>query len=166
MNGPVTIVGYMGSGKSTLGRALARRLGWEFVDLDEEIVRSENRSIPRIFAESGEERFRELEHRELSRSLDGPPERIVACGGGVVLREDNRELLANTATIFLEESLSVLYERTRNDGRPLRGTDSEQFERRYTERLPLYRAVTDVEVFVQGRPPHEVLEEVLEWVSA
>src|SRR3712207_6366142 len=109
----------MGSGKTTIGRILARKLGWEFVDLDRTITRDAGRGIPEIFERFGEEHFRDLEHRALLAALDGAPQRVVACGGGIVVRPENRERLKEVATVFLCEDPGVLYGRTRGGGRPL-----------------------------------------------
>ena len=165
MEGPIAIVGYMGSGKGTVGRTLARSLGWDFVDLDHEISRSANLTIPEIFERVGEERFRDLEHEALIDALDGSPERVVACGGGIVERPENRERLSRVPTVFLREDLGVLFARTRDARRPLRGADREEFERRYERRLPHYERVADLEVEVRGRPPRAVAKEIERWIS-
>jgi shikimate kinase len=161
----LAIVGYMGSGKSTLGRLLARALRLEFVDLDRAIVKKAGKGIPEIFAERGERHFRDLEHEALRDALRGKSPTVVACGGGVVVRPDNRSLLQDVTTVFLREETDVLYERTRNTARPLRATNRGEFVRRYAERLPFYREVADLEVEVCGRQPSEVTEEVLGWLS-
>jgi len=161
----VAIVGYMGSGKTTLGRLLARSMGFEFVDLDPAIVKKAGKGIPEIFAERGEKHFRNLEHEELLNALSGGSPTVIACGGGIVVCPDNRALLQNVTTIFLRDDIDVLYERTRGSGRPLRAASREGFGRRYAERLPLYREVADIEVGVCGRPPVKVAEEVLECLS-
>lgn len=165
LRGPVALTGYMGSGKSSVGRILAHRLGWEFVDLDRAIEREAGRKIPEIFSHSGEQHFRDLEHHLLVEALKGPAERVVACGGGVVVRPENRECLEKVATVFLREDLNVLYERTRRPGRPLRGGGPEEFEKRYRERLPFYREVADVEVEVRNRPRRQVAEEISGWLN-
>ena len=148
MRGPVAIVGYMGSGKTTVGRMLARALGWDFVDLDREISRRSDRAIPEIFEASGEDHFREL-----------------ACGGGIVERPENRVRLAGVATVFLREDTGVLFGRTRGARRPLRGAGRKEFERRYERRLPLYREVADFEVAVGGRSVQAVAEEIERWIT-
>ena len=158
----MAIVGYMGSGKTTLGRLLARATGREFVDLDRAIASNAGEEIPEIFAEHGEDHFRNLEHEALRDALDGKTPRIIACGGGVVVRPENRALLRGVATVFLRENTEVLYRRTRGPGRPLRAASREEFESRYAERLPFYEEVSDIEVEVDGRPPSRVMEEVLE----
>jgi shikimate kinase len=165
LDGPVALVGYMGSGKSTVGRLLASSLGWEFVDLDREISRRAGRTIPEIFERYGEGHFRDLEHEALLAALDGDPQRVVACGGGIVERPENRERLAKVPTIFLEEDVGVLFDRTRGARRPLRGTSREGFERRYEGRLPHYRGVADLEVAVRGRSPQAVAREIELWLS-
>ena len=165
MEGSVAIVGYMGSGKTTLGLLLARALSVEFVDLDRVIVRSAGKAIPQIFAEHGENHFRDLEHNALLQTLDGGTPSVVACGGGTVVRPDNRTLLRDVTTVFLREDTEVLYQRTRGTERPLRAASLEEFELRYAERLPLYREVADIEVEADGRPPAKVAEEVLGCLS-
>jgi shikimate kinase len=164
LDGSVAIVGYMGCGKTTVGRSLARKLGWEFVDLDRTIVKGAGRTIQEIFEHPGEEHFRELEHRALLDALDGARERVIACGGGIVVRPENREILESVPTVFLREDLAVLYDRTRGTGRPLRAARREDFERHYAERLALYEEVADLEVAVRGRPPQEVAEEIARWL--
>ena len=166
MRGPVALVGYMGSGKTTVGRLLSGSLGLEFVDLDRTLVKRAGRSIAEIFAEDGEGHFRDLEHRVLLDALKGSPPCVLACGGGVVERPENRALLREITTVFLREETDVLYGRTRDPSRPLRAASREEFERRYAERLPLYKEVADVEVEVRGRPPREVAEEVMRCLPA
>jgi shikimate kinase len=161
LDGSVAIVGYMGSGKTTLGRLLARAMGLEFVDLDRAISKKAGQEIPEIFAEHGEDHFRDLEHEALRGALEGKTPCIVACGGGVVLRPENRAMLRDVTTVFLREDTDVLYRRTRGPGRPLRAASQEEFDSRYAERLPLYWEVSDIEVEVAGRTPSLVLGEVL-----
>src|SRR5215210_4635133 len=165
MDGSVAIVGYMGSGKTTLGRLLASAMSLEFVDLDRAIVKRAGKGIPEIFAELGEQTFRDLEHEALLDALKGRSPTVVACGGGVVIRPDNRALLRDVTTVFLSEDTDVLYDRTRGPGRPLRAASREEFGRRYAERLPFYREVADIEVELGRRPPAEVAEKVLGWLS-
>ena len=160
MPGHVAIVGYMGSGKTTVGRLLAGQTGRDFVDLDGEISLRAGRPIPEIFAGGGEEHFRDLEHAALLDALAGDEDRVISCGGGAVLRPENRAALRGTLTVFLREDIDVLYARTRGGDRPLRDDSPEGFARRYAERLPLYREVADVEIDADGRPAAAVVEEV------
>ena len=161
----MAIVGYMGSGKTTVGRLLARRTGRDFVDLDYEISRAAGRTIPEIFAEGGEDRFRNLEHATLILALDRLEPAVISCGGGAVTRAENRAALLQTPTVFLSEDVNALFARTRGAGRPLRGGSREDFSQRYTRRLPLYREVADVEVRADGRGAAAVAEEVARWLQ-
>jgi shikimate kinase len=135
------------------------------VDLDREISHRSRRTIPEIFETSGEQEFRDMEHRALLGALDGTPERVVACGGGIVERPENRERLAKVPTVFLREDIGVLFGRTRDARRPLRGASREGFDRRYKRRLPLYEEVADLEIILNGRPPQAVAEEIERWIS-
>lgn len=165
MNEAIAFIGYMGSGKTTVGRYLADRLGRTFVDLDDEIERRADRSIPHIFAASGESHFRDLEHKALRETLSRSDEPIVSCGGGIIVREENRMLLKKARTVFLEEDLGVLFARTRGAGRPLRGGGMDEFERRYLERLPLYRESASLSIAVAGRSQIEIAGEVAKWLK-
>ncbi len=164
MEGPLAIVGYMGSGKSTVGAIVAGDLGWDFLDLDYAVAKRANLSIPEIFDVLGEPYFRELERRELLDALDGPTDRVVSCGGGVVVDPRNRARLIEVPTVFLWEDADVLYRRTRGPGRPLRGANYEDFSRRYAERLPYYLEVASLQIEPEGRPPLRVADEILEWL--
>ena len=161
----MAIVGYMGSGKTTVGRLLARATGLEFVDLDRAISERAGMEIPEIFAEYGEGRFRDLEQEALHEALNGEAPCVVACGGGVVVRPENRAMLQGVTTVFLREDTGVLYGRTRGPGRPLRAASRDEFESRYAERLPFYKEVADFEVEADGRSPSILMEEVLGCLS-
>ena len=160
----MAIVGYMGSGKSTVGHIVAELLRWKFVDLDEAVAERAGLSIPEIFASSGEPHFRNLERRELMHTLGGPKESVVACGGGVVTDPRNRARLVEVPTVFLWEDTDVLYRRTRGPGRPLQGASFEDFARRYAERLPYYLEVAALQIEPGNRPPPRVADEILEWL--
>jgi len=138
----VFLVGFMASGKSSVGQELARRLGWDFVDLDTRIEFRERQTVPEIFRDRGEPGFRLAETSALRDLLTEPLQRnsVVALGGGTFVQERNRELLQQWPTVFLEASASELWQRSLTDGieRPLRG-DPEQFAQLYAERLPGYR---------------------------
>jgi shikimate kinase len=159
----LAIVGYMGSGKSTVGHIVAESLRWRFVDLDEAVAERAELPIPGIFESSGEPHFRNLERGELLNALGGPRESVVACGGGVIINPRNRARLVEVPTVFLWEDTDVLYRRTRGSGRPLKGTNFEDFARRYAERLPYYLEVATLQVEPGNRPARRVADEILEW---
>jgi len=107
----IFITGFSGSGKSTVGREVARRLFWSFVDIDDEIERLAGRSIEAIFAEKGEPNFRQLEHDCLAESAGGD-HLIVSTGGGVMMDERNRRLMENNGLVVrLDASAETIYER-------------------------------------------------------
>ncbi len=162
----MAIIGYMGSGKSTVGRMVAGSLGWKFVDLDRVVAERAELSIPEIFDLLGEPHFRELEHQELLAALGSPTNRVVSCGGGVIEDPRNRALLLEVPTVFLWEDTDVLYRRTRGPGRPLRGTNFEDFSRRYAERLPYYLEVASLQIEPEGRPPLRIADEIIEWLRS
>jgi shikimate kinase len=138
----VFLVGFMASGKSSVGRELARRLGWDFVDLDARIEERERQTVPEIFRERGEVPFRLAETAALNHLLmeSLQQDSVVALGGGAFIQEANRKLLQAWPTVFLEAPASELWQRSLTDGieRPLRG-DPEHFATLYAERLPYYR---------------------------
>lgn len=116
------LIGFMGTGKSTIGRHLSKALGYPLIDTDARIVAQQKRSIAEIFDSEGEERFRDLETETL-RSLrdDRCHKRIIATGGGIVLREENRQLLRELGfVVWLVAQPETILERTsRNKERPL-----------------------------------------------
>ena len=141
----VFLVGFMASGKSAVGRELARRLGWEFVDLDTHIEVREGQTISEIFAVRREHGFREAETsalRELLTTLRA--DTVVATGGGTFAQPKNRELLKPWPSVFLEASLDELWRRCLSDPtkRPLRQEDPKSFSDMYCYRLPFYREAT------------------------
>jgi len=140
----VFLLGFMGAGKTSVGQALARRLGWRFVDLDQRIEMHVGQTVPEIFARSGEESFRGLETATLRALLaelaDGSPV-VVALGGGVPAREENAALLASSGApqVFLDAPFEILCERCRETAptRPL-FRDEEQARLLYASRRQHY----------------------------
>ena len=140
------LTGFMGCGKSTVGRRLAALTGHRFVDTDELIVKTQNKSIPEIFAEVGEEGFRDIEQSVL-RDLVGVAGVVLSTGGGAILREENREALKKVGVIvWLDADPDVLFERaSRSTRRPLLQTDNprETFNRLFEGRKSIYEALAD-----------------------
>ena len=141
----VVLIGMPGSGKSTVGAALARRLERPFVDADEEIVRRAGRSIPEIFAEDGEERFRTLETEVLS-DLGKRSGIVLATGGGAVLFERNLPLLRQNGRIY---RITRDVSRLATCGRPL-SSSPERLREMERERAPFYERAADVTVSNDG----------------
>ena len=142
----VLLVGFMGSGKSSVGRALATRLGLAFIDLDERIEDEAKRTIPEIFATESEMLFRDRESAALA-ALVSEPSSVVACGGGVVLREENRAALRGLGVVvYLEVSPETSARRCgAGESRPLlAGRTGDEVTTLLTEREPLYAGVADV----------------------
>ena len=135
----VALIGMPSCGKTTIGRALADRLGKRFVDLDEEIVRAAGRSIPDLFAAEGEDGFRAREAEQTARfAREG--RQVLSCGGGVVKRPENlRALRQNGVVLFIDRPLDAL---TVGGGRPL-STSAEALKTMETQRRPLYLAAAD-----------------------
>lgn len=135
----VALVGMPSSGKSTIGRALAARLDKRFVDLDEEIVKADGRTIPEIFAAEGEDGFRKLETEQIER-FGKENRQLLSCGGGAVKRAQNvRALRQNGVVLFIDRPLEAL---SVGGGRPL-SSSAEALKAMEAERRPLYMAAAD-----------------------
>ena len=160
----MVLTGFMGAGKTATGRALAALLGWDFVDLDDELERSATKPIPAIFAEDGEERFRDLESQELARVLRRD-RIVVATGGGVLLRSNNRRRLSGRMVINLDASPAECVRRLRHSEteRPLLAGDDPEAaaERIYGSRRSLYESV-ERRVDTEGKGPDAVAREIID----
>ncbi len=157
----VFLVGFMGSGKSSVGKELARRLNWNFVDLDSRIEIREGHTISELFRNRGEQGFRLAETnalRDLTESL--ACDTVVALGGGTFAQPENRELLQSWQSVFLEAPLDELWRRCVEHAkdRPLR-KDRIEFARLYQHRLPFYRQAT-VTVVTTGKDPASLCGEI------
>lgn len=155
----IVLVGMPGSGKSTVGRQLARRLGWPFADSDTEIERQLGCSIRSHFEQHGEASFRDVEQEVLARLL-GRDSQVLATGGGAVLRESNRALLKEQAqVVYLRSTPEELIRRLRHDThRPLLQVTDPMRKLRdlFRERDPLYREAARF-VIETGRPSVKML---------
>jgi len=160
----IFLLGFMGSGKSTVGQMLAARLDRPFVDLDDRIANRAGRSIAEIFRQQGEPAFRAIETRELSEllaELRGSPGVVVALGGGTFAQPGNRQMLETFGglTVFLDCPLGELEDRCRNfTHRPL-AQDPPAFRALYQERQASYR-LADMTV-AAGRTPELITESIL-----
>lgn len=146
------LTGFMGSGKSTVGRLLARRLVWNFLDLDAVVARLVGRPVPEIFASEGEQGFRDYERQAL-RQVVQKPRTVVALGGGTLIDPANRAVCAASAeVVWLDVPLPVARARLRDEAgdRPLWG-EAAELEARFRERLPGYRSA-GIRVDASGAP--------------
>ncbi|GAB2692710.1 shikimate kinase [Paenibacillus thermoaerophilus] len=163
----IVLVGFMGTGKSTVGRALAERLGWSFVDSDARIVEKAGVDIPSIFAASGESGFRELE-REVIGELMAGCRQVVATGGGAVLSERNREaMLGGGFVVALLAERDVIIERVRGDAnRPLLAGDLEaRVDKLLAERAGAYD-FAHLSIDTGGMTPEEAARVIAEAYAA
>ena len=163
----IALIGFMGAGKTTVGRILAKRLSLRFVETDDLVERMAGKTIPRIFEEEGEETFRRLEAEAVKKaaSMEGV---VVSCGGGVVLRGENVEALRNTCVVvYLKTSPEEAYRRTVGDeGRPLLNVEDrmKRIAELLSAREPLYESSADIVVETDRLTPTEVADRVIEAV--
>ncbi len=167
----IALIGPRGSGKTTVARLLAARLGWDWADADDELERRCGRSVGAVFAEEGEAGFREREAAVL-RELCGLRRHVVATGGGAVLRADNRALLRSVArVVWLRADAETLWQRLQGDAagaarRPaLLGGGREEVEEILRVREPLYRECAHRAVPTAARPPEDVAAEIAAWLA-
>lgn len=140
----IVLIGMMGSGKTTCGRLLARRLGREFLDTDAVIVEKVGMPISQLFATRGEPVFRDLE-TEVCQSLARRTDLVVATGGGMVLRPENVELLKKSGVlVFLNRPVEEIFDSTSMAGRPLAQGGREAFLETFARREPVYRGAADL----------------------
>ena len=157
------LVGFMGTGKSTVGRAVAMRLGFQLLDSDHEIERERGRTVAQLFAAEGEAAFRALERRFVER---GHPDRgvVVACGGGLVVQPGMLELLNTKGVVMcLHASLETVLRRTgQTRTRPLLDVadPAARLRQLYLEREPIYKRAGTV-ILTDLRPVHDIVMHVL-----
>jgi len=159
----IVLTGFMGSGKTTVGSLLARRLGWRFVDADDVIEAEAGCSIAEIFSREGEAAFR-LRERATIAQLAGGDALVLALGGGAIEDAETRSLLSSMTEgrlVHLEVQLATTLARCRGTEhlRPILA-DQANLARRYERRLPLYRAA-HVSIVVDSLTPDEVADAVL-----
>jgi shikimate kinase len=157
----IFLLGFMGSGKSTVGSLLAQELGWRFIDLDAVVEAGQGATILEIFEKEGEPFFRQLEHAALAEVTKTEPA-VIALGGGTFVQPVNLDLIRETrgVTIWLDCPLEVLRQRCAGmDDRPL-FRDPAGFAYLLELRMPYYR-LAEFRVSTNGRRPEEVVRQIL-----
>ena len=161
----IVLIGFMGCGKSSIGRRLATRIGHDFVDSDELIVTDAGKPITEIFKAEGEDGFRNRETAVLE-SLLGSTGIVLATGGGAVLRPINRDLLRSVGrVVWLHADPDILFERaTRNRKRPLLEVENPRttFRNLLEERLPIYQEAADIRVDATGLSHVQTVKSILD----
>jgi len=141
MTGPIVITGFMGCGKTSFARALARQLNVQMVDLDESITTQEGKTPAQLIREEGEPHFRSIEHNTLSALLEKEGAGVISLGGGAWINPANRDLINQHGcqTVWLDTPFQLCWERieTSGDDRPL-GETKERAQALYTMRQPVY----------------------------
>ncbi|MFH2110638.1 MAG: shikimate kinase [Candidatus Bathyarchaeota archaeon] len=165
----VALIGFMAAGKSTVGRILADKLGYRFVDTDEEIVRRMGLEIAEIFASEGETVFRALEKRVVAEA-SASEKTVIACGGGAVLDQGNVDAIRSTSRlVLLTASVDEILSRVKGDGsRPLLnvGDIEKAVTVRLEERMPHYLKAADAIVDTSGLTLKEVADRVIQLLGA
>ena len=160
----IFLVGPMGSGKSSLGKKLAKSLDRKFIDTDKEIEKKESKTINEIFENNGEDYFRKKE-KEFLINIPNNLNLVIATGGGIVLDQENREKLKENNVIFLNASVERQSKRTsRSDKRPLlRNVDRlKKLRELYDERLEFYKEVSNFEINVDKFQSKDILVSIIE----
>jgi len=157
----IYLIGMMGSGKSTVGKTLSKKMHKPFIDLDSEIEKGIGNNISEIFDIDGEEQFRKMETKQLKQYSKS----IVACGGGIILKNENRDFInENGITILLTASMEELSHRLSNSGnRPLLSDNNteEALTRLWLERQMNYLNTADFTIETDGKNPDQLTEEIL-----
>ena len=156
------LIGMMGSGKSSVGKLLAKKLQFSNIDIDKEIEKDEKLSIKEIFEKKGENYFREIESKYLLRKRKLA---VVSCGGGIILNKKNREFLKTSGyTIYLKSSIPTLEKRLLNEnGRPLLSNNNlkETLINIYSNRKTLYTSSANTTIITDRRSVKEVCELII-----
>ena len=160
----IILMGFMGAGKTTIGKKLSKALNWEFIDTDAYIEEEQGRKISDIFAEVGEMAFRDMETDLLKRLQNGENQFVLSIGGGMPVREENRALLRNLGTvIYLKTSKEEIIRRVSGDkNRPLlQGGDlEEKVTNLMNARECIYIETAHVEIVTDGKTPEQVVKEI------
>ena len=169
MKDRIFLIGFMGTGKTTVGHRLAERLGWSVIDSDEEIVRREGRTIPEIFSAEGEPYFR-LREREMLAELSTSENAVITTGGGAVLAEANRDLMRSSGLVVaLEAAVDEIVRRVAADeNRPLLDVDAAERRQRVEQLLAARQGLydfADLRVDTTHLDVETIVDEVIRYLS-
>lgn len=158
-------MGFMGAGKTTVGRKLAKTLSWEFIDTDEWIEKEQGKKISDIFAESGETAFRDMETELLKILQERDGHFVLSIGGGMPVREENRALLQSLGTVvYLKTSKEEIIKRVSGaKNRPLLqgGALEEKVTALMNARESIYKETAQVEIVTDGKYPNGLVKELM-----
>ena len=159
----IFIVGSMGSGKTSIGKMLAKNNNLSFLDTDHEIIRDYGYSIPDIFKEFGEEHFRDLETEQL-RKMNAIENHIISTGGGIILRDDNERLMKDLGIIiFLDININSQIDRVKNrKNRPLLNNNNLKDNLLSLKKIrdPIYKNISNYIIDVSGKERDQVINEI------
>ncbi len=163
----IVLTGFMGTGKTEVGRELARILGWRIIDVDDEIVKDQDMSISEIFSKFGEPAFRDIE-TQMIRKVSQNRNVIISTGGGAVLRQENMDILREKGVIIcLDATPETIFNRTRsNSERPLLQVKDPlgRIKELMESRRPFYQKA-DITIDTDGKTPLLITEEILEKIG-
>ena len=160
----IVLIGFMGSGKSSVGKKLSYKLKEPFIDSDSLIEKRAGCSITQIFADKGEDAFRDIETKCIRELTEKKPGFIISTGGGMPLREENRKLLRKIGSVvYLKAEPETIYERIKDDtSRPLLRSEDPQKKIRemMNERSSIYEEAADITVITDGKSCREIAGEI------
>jgi len=165
----IFLIGFMGTGKSTIAAALKDRLGMDQIETDAEIVRRQGMSISDIFAKYGEDYFRDLETNTLIELQERRPT-VVSCGGGIIVREENTEhMKKNGRIVLLTATPETVYARVKDDhSRPILNNNMNvpYISSLMEKRRPRYEAAADVTIATDGKTVTQICDEIISKLTA
>ncbi len=168
----IALIGFMATGKTTIGEKLVEVLGddYKFIEMDQLIVKKAGKSIPKIFSENGELKFREYEIA-ICKELSDYKKVVISCGGGVILNKINIDYLKqNCFIILLEASINIIYKRAMKDGKESRPVINKEDPKKEIEKVmkfrePFYRAAAEIKIDTSNKTINEIVKLILDKIN-